>query len=271
MDLFTLETSRPLASKIAAHLQIPLGRHEERDFEDSEFKVRPLEDVRGHAVFVCQSLYADAGQSANDKLCRLLFFIGALKDAGARKVDAVVPYLAYARKDRRTKPRDPVTLRYVAALFEAVGTDGILVMEVHNVAAFDNAFRCVKEHLEAAPLFVEHFIGCIAPVERVVVLSPDAGGVKRAVRFADLFASRWGRPVALAFMEKQRSGGRLSGEAFAGDVEDAVVIIVDDLISSGATLARAARACVARGAREIHAAAAHAVFSERTEAALNVP
>ena len=92
--------------------------------------------VRGKNVFVVQSLYGDHRQSGNDKLCRLLFFIGALKDAAAARVTAVVPYLAYARKDRKTKPRDPVTTRYVAALFEAVGTDTVMTLDVHNLAAF---------------------------------------------------------------------------------------------------------------------------------------
>ena len=96
-----------------------------------------------------QSLYADHRQSGNDKLCRLLFFIGALNDAAAARVTAVVPYLAYARKDRKSKARDPVTTRYVAALFEAVGTNAVVTMDVHNLAAYQNAFRCRTEHLEA--------------------------------------------------------------------------------------------------------------------------
>ena len=100
-----------------------LGTHEERGFEDGEHKIRPLIEVRRRDVFVIHSLYGDAEQSPNDKLCRLLFFIGALKDAGAERVTAVVPYLCYARKDRRTQSRDPVTTKYVARLFEACGAN----------------------------------------------------------------------------------------------------------------------------------------------------
>jgi len=261
MRIFALQSSLPFGTPVASALGAALASHEERDFEDGEFKVRTLESVRGEHVFICQSLHGDAGESANDKFCRLLFFIGSLKDAAAAEVTAIVPYLAYSRKDRRTKARDPVTTRYVAALFEAVGLDTIVTMDVHNVAAFENAFRCRKEHLEAAPLMVAHFNARIAAKKRVVVLSPDAGGVKRAKAFAELLASSARRTVELAFMEKYRSEGRVSGSAFAGDVGDAAVIIVDDLASTGTTIARAARASRERGATEVHAAVTHGVFT----------
>jgi ribose-phosphate pyrophosphokinase len=217
--------------------------------------------VRGEHVFVCQSLASSGGRSANDKLARLLFLCGAAKDAGAEHVTAIVPYLAYARKDRRTKPRDPVTTRYVAQMFEAVGIDAILTADVHNPAAFENSFRIGKENLEAAPLFAEHFAPLVAAAERTVVLSPDAGGVKRARPFAALLERRSQKPVGLAFMEKQRSEGRVSGELFAGDVDGAVVIVIDDLVAGGTTLARAAAAALARGARSVHAAATHGVLA----------
>ena len=107
-------------------------------------------------VYVVQSLHGGPSESANDKLCRLLFFIGALKDAGAARVTAVVPYLCYARKDRRTKPHDPVITRYVAGLFEAVGADRVVTLDVHNPVAFENAFRCRTITATAAPLFVDY-------------------------------------------------------------------------------------------------------------------
>ena len=261
VKLLGLSASKDFAAGVADRLGVWLASHEERDFEDGEFKVRPLESVRGEHIFVCQSLASSNGQSANDALARLLFLCGAAKDAGAEHVTAVVPYLAYARKDRRTKPRDPVTTRYVAQMFEAVSVDAILTMDVHNPSAFENSFRIGKENLEAAPLFAEHFAPLASVVERTVVLSPDAGGVKRARALADLLEGRCEKPVALAFMEKQRSEGRVSGELFAGDVEGAVVIVVDDLISGGTTLARAAAAALARGARTVHAAATHGVLA----------
>src|ERR1700687_4888502 len=124
--LFALNGSREFAEQVSQRLGISLSDHEEQEFEDGEHKARPLVSVRGKDVFVIHSLYADQQQSGNDKLCWLLFFIGALKDAAAARVTAVTPYLAYARKDQRSEPRDPVTTRYVAALFEAVGTDAVV-------------------------------------------------------------------------------------------------------------------------------------------------
>ncbi|HLN50148.1 MAG TPA: ribose-phosphate pyrophosphokinase-like domain-containing protein, partial [Steroidobacteraceae bacterium] len=141
LRLFALEASGDLGRAIAHALGRPLAAHEEREFEDGEHKTRPLDPVGGADVYVVHSLYGGQAQSGNDKLCRLLFFIGALKDAGAARVTAVVPYLCYARKDRRTKPNDPVTTQYVARMFEAVGADAIVTLEVHNPAAFENAFR----------------------------------------------------------------------------------------------------------------------------------
>ena len=133
--VFALTASAEIGTAVAAALSQPLAKHEEREFEDGEHKARPLDPVRGADVYVIHSLHGEPGNSANDKLCRLLFFIGALKDAGAARVTAVAPYLCYARKDRRTKPNDPVTTRYVAGLFESVGTDAVVTLDVHNPAA----------------------------------------------------------------------------------------------------------------------------------------
>ena len=257
--LFALNASRDYGERVAAKLESPLGRHEERDFEDGEHKVRPLVSVRKRDVFVIQSLHADQTAGVNDKLCRLLFFIGALKDAAAASVTAVAPYLCYARKDRKTQWRDPVTTRYVAALFEAVGTDHVLTMDVHNLMAFQNSFRCRTDHLEATKLFVEHFARMPRNSELTVV-SPDAGAVKRAERLRDNLAKRLERPIGSAFVEKLRAGGKVGGGAVVGDVRNRVVIILDDMISTGGTLLRAAKACRAAGARRVVAAATHGLF-----------
>jgi ribose-phosphate pyrophosphokinase len=269
MKLFALNDTREWGLKLAARLDAPLASHEERGFEDGEFKIRALESVRGERVFVCASLAAEATHSPSDKLCRLALFCGSLKDAGAARVTAAVPYLAFSRKDKRTKPRDPVATRYVARMLEAVGVDGVLALEVHSPAAFDNAFDCPTENLEAAPIFAEHFAALAGGAARVVVLSPDAGGVHRARTFAALLAERTGRRIDLAFLEKERSEGRVSGELFAGEVRDAEVIVFDDLIASGATIARAAHACAERGARSVRAAATHGVLAPGAVQTLN--
>lgn len=260
MLLFAPHHSAVFARAVAENLGTALSAAEEREFEGGEHKMRPLVDVQDRSVYVIQSLSGDAQASANDKLCRLLFFVGTLKDAGARKVTAIVPYLAYARKDRRTQPRDPVTSRYVAALFEALGIDGVVVLDVHNEAAFDNAFRCQTIRIEAAETFAaEIAIGVGA--RPIVVASPDVGGVKRAQRLRDALCTRLGREVGFAFVEKRRSAGMLSGEAFVGDVRGSDILFYDDMIVSGGTIVRAAQAARRAGAARIHVAAAHAAFA----------
>jgi ribose-phosphate pyrophosphokinase len=258
---FALNGSREFGERIAARLETPLFRHEERDFEDGEHKARPLQNVRGHDCFVVHALHGDDRQSANDKLCRLLFFCGALRDAGAMRVTAVTPYLCYARKDRRTKPNDPITTRYVAALVEAMGIDRVIGVEVHNVAAFENSFRCLSWNVEGAPILARHFAPLLRG-KKVVAVSPDAGGAKREARFREELLALSKLDVVSAFMEKSRSEGVVTGELLAGDVKGRVAIIVDDLISTGGTLARAARACRAAGATQVFAAAVHGLFMQ---------
>lgn len=258
--LFALDGSREFGGRVAGALETPLATHEERVFEDGEHKCRPLVNVRGRDVFVVHSLYGDDDESANDKLCRLLFFIGALKDAAAARVTALVPYLCYARKDKKTKPRDPVTTRYVAALFESVGTDGIVTLDVHNLAAYQNAFRCRTEHLEARRLLVGYFAGRLGG-DPAVVISPDIGGVKRAEAFRAALSHALAREVPLAVMQKERSAGVVSGGGLVGDVAGRLAIVLDDLISSGTTLVMAATAARSSGATRVLAAATHGLFA----------
>jgi ribose-phosphate pyrophosphokinase len=259
LSLFALKESRDLGARVADRLVVPLAAHEEREFEDGEHKARPLQNVRGHDVYVLHALHGDPRQSANDKLCRLLFFCAALRDAGAARVSAVVPYLCYARKDRRTKANDPITTRYVAALFDAVAIDRVIALEVHNVAAFENAFRCPTRHIESADLFAPH-LSPLVRGEAVVSVSPDAGGAKRAEQFRQALEAATQREVGSAYMEKFRSAGVVSGGLLVGDVRGRTAVIVDDLISTGGTLVRAGKACRAAGATRVIAAAAHGLF-----------
>ena len=259
LRLFGLNASRDLGERVARALGSPLAPHEEREFEDGEHKARPLESVRGRDVYVLVSLYGDLRQSVNDKLVRLLFFLGALRDASAGRITAVIPYLCYARKDRRSKSRDPVSTRYVAGLLETVGADRVLTLDVHNLAAYENAFRIRADHLQAKRLFVDEFVPRIGR-EPVVVVSPDVGGVKRAEDFRQALSRRLGREAGGAFLEKYRSAGVVSGAAVVGDIEGRVAIIVDDLISTGGTIARAVAACRSRGARAVYAVATHGIF-----------
>ncbi|MDT8385586.1 MAG: ribose-phosphate pyrophosphokinase [Gammaproteobacteria bacterium] len=270
LGLFTLNTSRDFAQGVAVALGISLGEHEERDFVDGEHKSRILENVRGKDVFVIQSLHSDEQQGVNDKLIRLLWFLGSIRDASAGRVTAVIPYLCYSRKERKTKSRDPVTSRYLATLLEAVGVDRVMTLDVHNLAAYQNAFRIHNEHLEAKKLFVDYF-STHQDSNELMVISPDIGGVKRAELFRQALQVRLGRAVGSGFMEKQRSAGVVSGETLIGHVSGKAVIILDDLISSGGTIARTVKACSEAGARHISAAATHGLFVSTADEALADP
>ena len=258
--LFALARSRELGERVAEALGLGLAPHEEREFEDGEHKARPLVSVRGRDVFVLHGLWGEPGASANDKLCRLLFFCGALAENGAGRITAVAPYLAYARKDRQTKPRDPVTTRYVAQVMEAVGVHRVMTVDVHNLAAFQNAFRIESINLTARPLFVAALLPRLGGGVPVVV-SPDAGGAKRAEALRELLEERLGETVPLAFLQKKRSEGKVTGDAVVGEVAGRTAVILDDLVSSGTTLARTAAALRREGATRVLACVTHGLFN----------
>jgi len=268
--LFALHDTRAFGELLAAELGGALAPLEEREFEDGEHKARPLVDVEGCEVCIVQSLYGDAQRSSADKLVRLLFFAAAVRDHGARRVTLVLPYLAYARKDRRTQPNDPLNARYVAQLIEAVGADAVVALEVHNPAAFDNAFRIPARHVHADAVLAPQLLALLDQ-DDVVVASPDPGGVKRAQLFRETLVPLLGRDCGSAWLEKRRSRGVVSGDLLAGEVRGATVVLVDDLISTGNTLVRAARTCLAQGARRVIACAAHGVFAAGADAALRDP
>jgi ribose-phosphate pyrophosphokinase len=259
MRLFALTETRALGAAVAERLSIELTPAEERGFEDGEHKIRPLESVRDVDAYILQGLDGGPALTPNDKLVRLLFFAATLKENGARRVTAVIPYLAYARKERQTKPRDPVTTRYVAELLEAAGVDIVVALEAHNIAAFQNAFRRPTIHLDTRRLFAERALGLVGGGP-VVVASPDPGGVKRAQLFREMFERRLGRPVGHALLDKRRSAGLVSGDILAGEVKEATVLVIDDLVASGSTLTRAAVRCLEEGAWVVYAFAAHGLF-----------
>jgi len=270
MKIFALNGTMALGRAITADLRVALAEHEERDFEGGEHKARPLVSVRGDDVFIVHTLNGSPEGSVNDKLCKLLFFAATCREHGASRITAVVPYLAYSRKDRQTKSRDPVTTRYVAQLFEAAGIDVVVTLDVHNLAAFQNAFRCATVHLDTRKIYSE-VIANLSGSERLLILSPDAGGIKRAQLLREYYERVSGNEAQLAIMEKRRSGGVVTGHLFAGDVEGANVFIVDDMIGTGKTMLRAAEACRQRGANSVYALATHALFDRGCEAVLAHP
>jgi ribose-phosphate pyrophosphokinase len=295
MLLYALDSAQPLFEEVARCLQQSIAQHEERVFEDGECKLRPLTDPGGHDVYVMQSLHGEPGLSAHDRLWRLWTFAATLRDHGAARVTAVIPYLAYARKDRRTKPFDPLSLRHLAQLFEAAGVQRLIALEVHDAAAFENAFRCPIVHVRASCVFDALFndlsgsVGSlaveqpqVAPVQTDfamapgaacwVVASPDPGGVKRAQLWRESLQTRLGHELGFAMLDKRRSAGVVStDDLVAGDVKGAQVLLYDDLISSGGTMRRAAQALRTHGADRVVAVAAHGLFAQHAQDLLAEP
>lgn len=254
--LVALSESQALAQELSAMTSIPVAPIEERTFEEGEFKLRPLISVRDRRLFVVQSLAGSDNAPVAHRLVRLLFLLFGLRDAGAASMTAVIPYLTFARKDRRTQPRDPVNSRYIAQLLEATGLCRLIALDVHNPAALDNSFRIPMDHLSAIPTFVHHFATHYSG-SPIAVASPDVGGIKRAQIFRELLEQRLGRDIELAFIEKRRADGVVSMGRVVGQVSGKQVIVIDDLCASGGTLIRAAAALRAEGATDVHAAFTH--------------
>ncbi len=267
LHLIALNAGTPFGLRVAHHLGTGLAGHGEQDFDDGEFLLRAPAAVRGGDVYVIQALAAVAEQGSGERLSRLLFLAGALRDAGAARITAVLPYVAFARQDARREPGDPLALRYVATHLEAAGIDAVLALDVHNLSAFQNAFRCRTEHLDGSALFAAR-IAADAPDEDFCVVAPDGGGIRRAECLREALAQALCRPVTLAFVEKHRHGSTLTGDLLAGDVAGKTAIVFDDIIGTGHTMARAVRACRAHGATRVLAAATHAVFAGDAAAAL---
>lgn len=255
--LFAPSESLALGLGIGRCAGLEIAPLEERAFEEGEFKLRPLVSVRDRPVFVLQSLAGSSDATVSQRLVRLLFLLFGLRDAGATRLIALVPYLSFARKDRRTQPRDPVNARYVAQLLECTGMDRLVALDVHNPAALDNSFRIPVDHLSAIPMFVNHFAERLPPGP-IAVASPDIGGIKRVQIFRELLQSRLAREIDLVFVEKRRALDVVSGGTVVGDVAGRAVIVLDDLCASGGTLIRAATSLRQAGAADVHVAFTHA-------------
>ncbi len=261
--VFGLDDPNDLAGMIAARLGTRVAAHELRDFADGEFKVRPLTDPRGAHACVVAGLSGDARRSPQDRLCMLLFFIAALRDHGASRISVIAPYLPFARKDRRTRAFDPISLRYVAQLLEAAAPDELLTIEVHNPAAFDNAFRFPARSLAT------HEVLLSAALEQagsgpLAIASPDPGGIRRAQSWREAVEHATGHAVGFAMLDKRRHADHVSGsETVCGDVRGMTVLLIDDMVGSGTTMARAARALLCAGALRVIGVAGHGLFLER--------
>ena len=243
---------------------------EERRFAGGEFSLRPLVAVGNRDVCVVQTLAPTAAAPIADRLVRLLFLLAALRDAGARARIALIPYLAYARQERRTETCDPVHTRYVAELLEAAGLTHLIALDVHDLAALDNSFRVPVDHCTARPLFVD-WLAEQPLTEPLAVASPDIGGIKRAQLFREHLEKRLGRAVELLFIEKRRAAGHVSGHQIVGHAAGRHVLLIDDLCATGETLLRAAASFHDAGALRVSAAITHVASAEGLRALCTNP
>lgn len=249
LKIFSCTSNLPLAQAIADKVEISLGKGEVVRFSDGEVTVRIEESVRGADVFIIQS----TSQPANENLMELLVMIDALKRASAKRITAVIPYYGYARQDRKTRPRDPITAKLVANLLTVAGANRILSIDLH-AGAIQGFFDIPVDHMTAVPILAEHFAG--RDTSDMVVVSPDMGGVTRA---RDM-AQRLGVPIAI--IDKRRPRPNVAEVMnIIGDIKGKRAILVDDIIDTAGTITLGAQALLDRGAKEVFACCTHPVFS----------
>jgi len=248
LKIFTGNANRPLAEKICNHLGIPLGRATVGRFSDGEILVEFQENVRGQDVYIIQPI----AMPCNENLMELLVMMDALKRASARCITAVVTYFAYARQDRKTAPRTPISAKLVADLITTAGANRMLTMDLHS-GQIQGFFDIPVDHLYAAPVTLEYIRENFST--DVVVVSPDSGGVERARAFAKRLNT------SLAIIDKRRDGATIRAMTLIGNVWGKEAIILDDMVTTGATLTMAAELLIRHGVRAVHACVTHPVMS----------
>lgn len=240
-----------LAEKIAAHLNVDLTARQLKTFADGETYCRFEESVRGTDMFIVQT----AAKPVAHSLMELLIMVNAARLASVRRITAVVPWYFYARQDKKSRPREPITARLVADLLETAGVDRMVTMDLHAGQA-QGFFRIPVDHMVAVPMFAHHFRDLLGPdVERVAV-APDTGRAKLAGKFAEMIGG------SLVVLNKERPAHnevRVTG--VIGDVEGKVAVMTDDIIDTGGTLCAGAEALREAGATKVYACATHALFN----------
>lgn len=253
LKLFAGNGNHNLAQRIARELEVPLGKLLLRRFSDGEIRVECGESVRGCDVFVIQSLY----RPIHDHLMELLILLDALRRASAARLTAVIPYLAYARQEKRATPRDPVPAKVVADMLTTAGANRLITMDLH-AEAITGFFHVPVDDLSALSMLVRHYITREQRGDAFVVVAPDAG----AVRLARALAMRLNAPLAAAYTRSGRADDP-AHVRFAGDVEGLKPIIVEDMIVTGRRLQVCIQALLRRGCvPEVRVAATHGVFAD---------
>ncbi len=251
IKLFAGNSNRPLAEAIARKLNTALGNIEVGQFSDGETSVHIAETVRGRDLFIIQS----TSTPVNDNLMELLIMIDAAKRASAGRVTAVVPYFGYARQDRKSRSRDPITAKLVADLITSAGADRLLTMDLH-AAQIQGFFNIPVDNLLGGPTLYKYFADQMENDEDYIVVSPDVGSVNRARKVAE----RLNCPMAI--IDKRRPKANVMEVMnIIGNVEGKKCLMVDDMIDTAGTIVQGAQALADKGAAEIYACCTHAVFS----------
>ncbi|WP_333588150.1 ribose-phosphate pyrophosphokinase [Phenylobacterium sp.] len=262
MKLLAGNSNQALAQAVSDHLDVPLTRAQVKRFADNEVWVTIDENVRGEDVFVIQS----TSYPANDNLMELLICIDALKRASARRITAVMPYFGYARQDRKTGGRTPISAKLVSNLITRAGADRVLTMDLHS-GQIQGFFDIPTDNLLSAPLLANDIKAHYQAPDEMMIVSPDVGGVVRALAVASRLNAE------LAIVDKRRSGpGKSEVANIIGDVAGRRCVLFDDIIDGGGTLCNAAQALVDGGASEVSAYVTHGVLSgaaiERVDASV---
>lgn len=253
--VFSGNANRPLADSICSWLDIGLGDATVSQFKDGETRVELHTNVRGRDVFIIQP----TSRPANHHIMEAVILADACRRASAQRITLVCPYFGYARQERKSSPRTPITAKLVSDLFTAAGFDRILTFELHT-SAIQGFFNIPVDHLFAKPVWSSHF----RAVDDMVVVSPDAGGVERARAMAKYFN------CGLAIVDKRRERPNESSVMnIIGDVTGKHALIVDDICDTGGSLTKAASAIMEAGAKSCSAAISHAVLSDKAIANIN--
>ena len=254
--VFGGRASLDLAAKIAGKLDVDLGQVDLRTFADGEVYCRYNESIRGADVFLVQSTALNAAQemTPNDALMELMVMADAAQGASAHRIIAVMPWYGYARQDKKSQPREPISSRVVAKALEAVGVDRVLTMDLHS-GQVQGFFEVPVDHMTAMPMLTQYFLDQVFD-EEIVIVSPDAGRVKVARNFARKLGTHW------AVMEKERPAQQVAEIGYVvGDVKGKTAVLTDDMIDTAGTLCAAARTVLDEGAARVIASATHAVLS----------
>ena len=252
VKIFSGNANLELAKKIAAKCGLELGHAEILRFKDGEIYIEIEETVRGRDVFVVQS----TSEPVNENLMELLIFVDALKRASAKTINVIIPYYGYARQDRKSKPREPITSKLVANLLTTAGVNRVVAMDLH-ADQIQGFFDIPFDHMQGLPLMPKYFKEKGLYGDKVVVVSPDIGGVKRARKLAEKLDCK------IAIIDKRRPKPNLSEVMnLIGEVEGKIAIFIDDMIDTAGTITNGADAIVERGAIEAYACCSHAVFSD---------